>query len=431
MRTNRTGQNLVALRAGALALIAMLLMSSVFVPRAAADGPLDVAVSPWETHPGGSSDIPPEDDPGWVECTPGEVCEDPDTIVFYDPSPSECTDLTGTIYFQQIVTIPSDVTVTTFALDVQGDGLGVSVTLFNSLYPAGHLETSPTMEYGTTTWDLSAEVAPGENRVVVAQPENCLAFTSVRAEGTTGPIDTDEDTVPDDADNCPAVANVDQTDTDGDGLGDLCDTDDDADGVPDSSDSCTLIPNPGQEDSDGDALGDVCDTDDDNDGVPDADDNCQFVANPGQRDSDGDGIGDDCELSVSDGRMTGGGRIDTDEFGRVTHGLTLRCDTSDEPQRLEVNWARHRFHLEALTWSFCGDSPAIGPEPPAAGFDLFAGQGTGRLDGVDGATVDFVFTDAGEPGSNDTMAITIRDAGGQIVVQASGLLLRGGNHQAH
>ena len=113
MRTNRTGQNLVALRAGALALIAMLLMSSVFVPRAAADGPLGVAVSPWETHPGGSSDIPPEDDPGWVECTQGEVCEDPDTIVFYDPSPSECTDLTGTIYFQQIVTIPSAFTATT------------------------------------------------------------------------------------------------------------------------------------------------------------------------------------------------------------------------------------------------------------------------------------------------------------------------------
>ena len=283
MRTNRTGQNLVALRAGALALIAMLLMSSVFVPRAAADGPLGVAVSPWETHPGGSSDIPPEDDPGWMECTPGEVCEDPDTIVFYDPSPSECTDLTVTIYFQQIVTIPSDVTVTTFALDVQGDGLGVSVTLFNSLYPAGHLETSPTMEYGTTTWDLSAEVAPGENRVVVAQPENCLAFTSVRAEGTTGPIDTDEDTVPDDADNCPAVANVDQTDTDGDGLGDLCDTDDDADGVPDSSDSCTLIPNPGQEDSDGDALGDVCDTDDDNDHVPTRDEDFSGTGDPALR----------------------------------------------------------------------------------------------------------------------------------------------------
>ena len=414
-----------------VALLACAAMSSIFVPRAAADGPLDVAVSPWETHPGDSSVIPPEDDAGWVECAPGEVCEDPDTIVFFDPSPGECTDLTGIVYFQRIVTIPSDVTVTTFAVDMQGSGLGASVTLFNALYPAGYPETSPTTEYGTTTWDLSGQVTVGENRIVVAQPETCLAFTSVRAEGTSGPVDTDGDTIPDSADNCPAVANADQTDTDGDGLGDPCDTDDDADGVPDSTDSCTLIPNPGQEDSDGDALGDVCDTDDDNDGVPDAADNCQFVPNLGQRDSDSDGIGDDCELSVSDGRMTGGGRIDTVDYGRVTHGFTLRCASADEPQRLEVNWARHRFHLEELTWAFCGDSPAIGPEQPAAGFDLYAGEGSGRLDGVAGATVQFVFTDAGEPGSEDTMAITIRDANGAIVVQAGGLLLRGGNHQAH
>ena len=47
-------------------------------------------------------------------------------------------------------------------------------------------------------------------------------------------FDKDGDTVPDNIDNCPLVANLNQLDTDSDGDGNACDDDDDNDGMPDT-----------------------------------------------------------------------------------------------------------------------------------------------------------------------------------------------------
>ena len=145
-------------------------------------------------------------------------------------------------------------------------------------------------------------------------------------------------------DNCPDVYNPDQTDTDGDGHGDACDTcalelkpfeDLDNDCVIDTADNCACpaetvaeltdcdssnddyapapgdgcalgiscinFANPDQADLDQDGMGDLCDPDDDNDGHDDFDDNCPRVANPDQHDFDGDNVGNVCD--ESDGKL--------------------------------------------------------------------------------------------------------------------------------
>lgn len=136
--------------------------------------------------------------------------------------------------------------------------------------------------------------------------------------------DTDMDGVGDQCDNCPLLHNPEQvkqlsehthkhthsailnvvqqfnnvicvlskTDSDNDRVGDECDNnqDIDEDGHQNSLDNCPYIPNANQADHDKDGKGDACDSDDDNDGVPDDKDNCRLVPNKDQRDSDGESI---------------------------------------------------------------------------------------------------------------------------------------------
>ena len=66
------------------------------------------------------------------------------------------------------------------------------------------------------------------------------ALTAVQAQSLPPPIaDTDSDGVLDNVDNCPNVYNPDQTDTNGNGIGDACESgDDDNDGVSNNNDLC-------------------------------------------------------------------------------------------------------------------------------------------------------------------------------------------------
>jgi hypothetical protein len=139
----------------------------------------------------------------------------------------------------------------------------------------------------------------------------CIVHDAFKAVGisVSGPIDLfcsgngaddDGDGVGNSTDNCRNTVNPSQLDTDGDGLGDLCDTDRDNDGVLDATDNCQLVVNADQKDSDHDGIGDAC-QDWDGDGVTNSLDNCVGDYNPGQADTDGDGLGNACETSTNDG----------------------------------------------------------------------------------------------------------------------------------
>ena len=111
------------------------------------------------------------------------------------------------------------------------------------------------------------------------------------------------------------------------------------------------------------------------------------------------------------GRMTGGGSVFTVDGTRVTHGFQLRCNTTDLPQSLEINWGKgNNFHLGTLTSALCTDDPAIDQKNPNASFDTYIGKGTGKFNGVSGYSAEWTFVDAGEPGKNDIAKIVIKDS---------------------
>ena len=140
-------------------------------------------------------------------------------------------------------------------------------------------------------------------------------------------------------------------------------------------------------------------------------------------------------------RWTGGGSVFTADGMRVTHGFEIYAVTSGEdniptagPNNLEVNWGGNHFHLLDLTWVSSYYTPSLGgPQPPPKSVDnVLIGKGTGRYNGVDGAYIEFTFTDQGEPGNNDTAQMEIWDADGNVVLNVGyATPLQFGNHQSH
>lgn len=180
-------------------------------------------------------------------------------------------------------------TVTTLApANVTQTSAGLRGTITWSVSPRLPQGFSPCtwyFEYGTTTAygfstpsvsvpcgddvaiaTLVTDLSPGTkyNYRLVLNWDGQLYFGSNVVFTTVG-VDSDGDGVPDSTDNCDAVANPNQADTDHDGIGDACDTggpssDADGDGVADASDNCPDVANPGQEDANQNDVGDACES---------------------------------------------------------------------------------------------------------------------------------------------------------------------------
>ena len=233
-----------------------------------------------------------------------------------DTGMPETDDLVDTM-----VTTPNAGVVSIFEQSYRSDGADLNVKVYA---PGASVSIPITVDFlfrvsvsgqPISIYKDSSLVVPCADSSGSALPNPCIANETFDADGLhvrvlastdgiysfkdgTGALllDSEGDGVLDSYDNCPAVVNQDQTDTDVDGEGDACDPDDDNDTVDDVDDNCPLIANPGLEDIDIDGIGDACDTDNDNDGMPD-DWELGFGLDPfvpadSSTDTDGDGIAD-------------------------------------------------------------------------------------------------------------------------------------------
>ncbi|MDG2291307.1 MAG: lamin tail domain-containing protein [Phycisphaerales bacterium] len=121
--------------------------------------------------------------------------------------------------------------------------------------------------------------------------------------------DSDDDGISDTCDNCPDLANPDQADCDGNGIGDACEIADgtaqdcNANGIPDNcendcngngfADECDIADGISS-DCDANGIPDECQEDCDGNGAADA---CEIIDNP-NLDQNGNGVLDSCETSV-------------------------------------------------------------------------------------------------------------------------------------
>ncbi len=221
-----------------------------------------------------------------------------------------------------------------FAVEVK-PGAGIACTHDDGLYRGSNREPLPmTLAFVPHLKTVAAaavlEVTGG------GDPDN-------GGGGGDGP-DGDGDGVKDASDNCPAVDNALQTNTDSDDQGDACDDDDDGDSKADTEDNCPTAANGDQKDTDTDAKGDACDEDDDGDGVLDGNDNCPIVANAGQENADGDDVGDACDQPGDPADGDADGKPDDadncpeaaneDQKNSDTDPLGDACDPDDDDDKV-------------------------------------------------------------------------------------------------
>ena len=298
---------------------------------------------------------------------------------------------------------PSSVVIADFAADASPNPYGGAGGLFDAVF--------------TSDRDGDGRRLGNDNCPNVANVDQ----TDLDGDEVGDACDTDRDGDGDlnGADNCADVRNADQADRDRDGIGDACDpvddtplvvdTDLDRDQVLDAIDNCAGVANTDQADTDGDRRGDRCDADDDDDGVADGDDFCPLVADPTQRDSDGDGRGDLCDgvFDSSDGHATGGGFLGAGD-ARTHLSFSARSAGGKLTGAGQVRDGQRTIRLTTVTGLHRSGTRAVIVGTATIG----AAETTYRLEVADG----------GEPGGEDTVELEV---GGDRIAGT----LAGGNLQ--
>ena len=168
--------------------------------------------------------------------------------------------------------------------------------------------TSSDPQVAIVSGTLVRIIGVGDATITATQNANSKYLSAeISANFTITIGDSDGDGIVDVSDNCDFVVNPEQLDTDGDGIGDLCDPDLDGDGVTNELDNCPMDYNPDQANNDNDSSGDICDSDDDNDGYSDIQDFFPFDPNEWS-DTDRDGIGNNADTDDDNDKY-----LDTDD----------------------------------------------------------------------------------------------------------------------
>lgn len=196
------------------------------------------------------------------------------------------------------------------SINIEPDGLTVVMVAEGSIMPGVNHMKIAIADAGDSSYDSWVFIEASSFQCAPSNP------------------DSDGDGVPDATDNCPSIANSDQADYDGDGMGNACDPDDDNDGVLDVNDAFPFDPTEWV-DTDGDGIGNNADLDDDNDGQLDVDElacgSDPLDAASLSPDYDGDSI-PDCVDTDDD---NDGVADDVDAFPFSDMGATVTVNTCD------------------------------------------------------------------------------------------------------